>query len=125
MSDLNDIPEQTAKGLGLVCRYPTDRELFIDIDSDVDLVHYEQMRIVMHALATMCPGAEVVSEERIPSRTPGHLHIILTMEVPVTPMERIALQAAFGSDRKRELLSALRVRLELQRAPTVFFEKAR
>jgi hypothetical protein len=122
VSELNDSPYDTAAALGLRVITPGDRELFIDIDCDEDLAHYRAMLEILKPIAFTDGRALVVMEKVVPSKTLGHFHITVTLDERVTPMERIAFQAALGSDRKRELLSLLRVRLDLDRPPTVFFE---
>ena len=96
---------------------PESNELFIDIDSESDVgVMSEMVRILRF-------NGVVVSVERVtPSRTEGHYHAVVKLDRDVSAVERIAFQACLGSDRKRELLSLLRVVLELDRPPTVFFE---
>jgi hypothetical protein len=122
VSELDDNPYETAATLGLQVMLPSDRELFIDIDCEEDLAHYRAMLEVLKPIAFTDGRALVIMDRVIPSKTPGHFHIVVTLDERVTPMERIAFQAALGSDRKRELLSLLRIRLDLDRPPTVFFE---
>jgi hypothetical protein len=122
VSELDDNPYETAATLGMHVMLPSDSELFIDIDCEEDLVHYRAMLEVLKPLAFTDGRALVVMDRVIPSKTLGHFHVVVTLDERVTPMERIAFQAALGSDRKRELLSLLRIRLQLDRPPTVFFE---
>jgi hypothetical protein len=116
VSALSDDPYEEADKMGLSCVEPDLNELFIDIDTEEDYAHYRAMRTLLE------PYYKFVSETISASRTDGHVHIRLRLGEHVTAMERIAWQAALGSDRKRELLSILRVVLNLQRPPTVFFE---
>ena len=123
MSDLNDDPKVVAKREGLTVHLPDDNELFIDIDSDEDLAHYEEMMEVLRSIGcSVTPAIEVDSVVRSRSKSGKGWHIRVRFEQDVTPMERIAFQAALGSDRKRELLSILRIRLGVDRPPTIFFE---
>ena len=124
MSDLALSPFKVARDLGMRCEFPEDDELFIDIDSDADLVHYFAMKEVLTE-----NKVQFFDERITPSTTEGHFHIRVRLAEGdgflgvITPEMRIALQAAMGSDRKRELLSALRILCRLDRPPTVFFEK--
>ena len=58
-----------------------------------------------------------------PSGRPGRHHVVVTMPRPVSPMERIALQAILGSDPIREMLSWFRIERGIEE-PTIFFEIA-
>ncbi len=51
----------------------------------------------------------------------GNLHIIIRLKEEITPTERILLQAALGSDGKREILSFKRIKTG-DPTPTLFFE---
>jgi hypothetical protein len=120
MSDLNDDPYETAKAQGVDIVLPGPRELFLDIDDDESMAHYEAML----AFCTNDPLFPMREIKRTVS--PGanwHVYVEVFSKEPLDPMTRIALQAALGSDRKRELLSALRIHFGLDRPPTVFFER--
>lgn len=126
-SDLSEDPVIAAENLGKRVDYPEGNELFIDIDSTEDFYHY---RAMVKVLAGM--GIELYDERVTESSTKGHYHIRVRafdgpcvsgeMTESLDPMVRIALQAALGSDRKRELLAVLRILMGLKRPPTVFFE---
>lgn len=122
MSALEDDPYAVAAREGLRVDLPGPYELFIDIDSQEDREHYDAMRAIL-----IQNGIEIVSERETPSSKSAerhsHIRLVLNSPEPLTPIERIALQACLGSDRKRELLSWLRIRLKLDRPPTVFFER--
>lgn len=123
MSELAEDPRVSAERLGLVVVEPGANELFIDIDSDEDEAHYYEMLSVLRE--NEIPFDE---HKRTVSKS-GNTHIYLTIapcktrDVVMTDTQRIAFQAALGSDRKRELLSLLRLTLGTGRAPTLFFEK--
>jgi hypothetical protein len=110
-------PYRAARDKGLSVVKPSKHELFIDIDNDEDLAHYEAMCDVMDS--ALLP----VHEVRRTRSSGGNWHIVAKTAQELTPIERIALQAALGSDRKRELLSILRIWREPGVPPTVFFEK--
>lgn len=125
MSDLNDDPQETADRLGLEMVLPGPRELFVDLDSIGDLTHYEAML----ALCAEIAGKDISPAKRTVSPG-GNTHAYLVSGFLATfgdgskeqAILRIALQACLGSDRKRELLSLLRILFCLDCPPTVFFE---
>lgn len=120
MSEVNlsqDERDANAAALGLVVVEPTDFELFIDLDNRLG-VEYDLLNLIEHA------GLPVSIGSRWPSKTAGHFHAVLVCHFRLDAMTRIALQAAFGSDPKREILSVARVVTGVNAAPTVFFETA-
>lgn len=122
MSELSDDPYLIAERLGKVVVLPDPDELFIDIDSDSG---FDALKRGLEAAANA--GLRIREKKRIPSKTPGHWHVYLTIEVGAksftpTKLVRVALQACLGSDRKRELLSLARIMHHIERPPTVFFE---
>lgn len=125
MSDLAADPILIAKEQGLVVVEPEDNQLLIDIDNGADEAIYREMLEVLEN-----NGIDYAEEKRTVSRG-GNTHIYgrILIEgfkddaaIEVDPLLRVALQACLGSDRKRELLSLLRIVLKLQRTPTLFFE---
>lgn len=86
---------------------PADDELFIDFDGVADGSDDDRLQDALVLLQRNGEQVEIIRET--PSRTPGHRHIVLRMGRDLTPLERVALQACLGSDRKRELLAVLRV----------------
>jgi len=119
MSELSENPKLVAEREGLVCVEPEKNELFLDIDNPVDLEHFTAMEAVLenngfflkHIKTTVSKGGN------------KHVYLRVLSVDELTDIQRIALQACLGSDRKRELLSMLRVFFETDRRPTVFFEK--
>ena len=113
-------PNTLAARWGLVAVAPEDNELQLDIDEPLDHEVVDRMLAVLEAHDIPC---EVV--RAAPSKS-GNFHITMRIEWPrrLDPVTRIALQACFGSDRKRELLSLLRHEFKTQTPPTVFFEVA-
>lgn len=81
-------------------RTPAEDELLLDFDNSVDYDFFEKQ------LSVLGQYWGVEKHEQYPSISgkPGHLHVIVKLKAKVTPLERIALQACLGSDRKRELL---------------------
>jgi len=110
-------PQLTAKKMGATCHLPAINEVFIDIDDPKDLT------FVTDGLQLI--NTKLMWDARIttmrPSSTVGHLHVIVT--VPnrrFTNMERVALQAILGSDRKKELWGFIHT-IEEKFPPTALF----
>lgn len=104
---------------GLVAVLPKADELFLDVDNRADL---EVMKEILGVLGLRF---QVVEKQRTTSKSKnGHVHVVLKAPRELHPLERIALQACLGSDRKREALSLLR-HMDGKYAPTVFFEVAK
>ncbi len=116
MSALDQVPEVDALALGLDVVYPVDDELLLDIDSSADAEWLTQMVEVLRE------NGEPIEIEKTTTSKSGNLHVYIKMGRKLSPIERVALQACLGSDRKRELLSVLRI-WYTDRAPTVLFEK--
>lgn len=111
---------EKAAANGWVVVKPKPNEVQIDIDRLEDLAVYTNNLSILKESA---PDLVKKEETHVsPSGEPGHFHITLTLAQKITPVERIAIQAALGSDRKRELLSYLRTRRG-DPVPTLFFEK--
>jgi len=93
---------------------PNHDQLFIDLDSEEALDTFRsQMEIFQRS--------EHMIWQVHPSKTPGHYHAKVTLRRFVVGFERVALQAALGSDRKRELLAILQAKDGMP-GPNVFFE---
>ena len=99
--------------------FPKDNEIQIDIDNNVSFDLYVKLREVLWG-----NGHGPVHEVCTPSRSGNseRRHITVTFEKPVTPLERICLQACLGSDRMRELLGYLQWKNN-DPHPTLFLEK--
>jgi hypothetical protein len=119
VSHLDDDPYAVAEGLGLEVVLPGPRDVFVDIDVAEDLVWLHKQVALLDGV-----GLHLAITQQVPSK--GGLprqHVYLVADRDLTPMERIALQACLGSDRKREILSIARTFLQTDRAPTLFFER--
>ena len=109
--------EEQAKARGLVLVMPRPCEAFIDIDCAADL---DAFRWGVAKLAEYCSLAVYMRPS--PSGEPDRFHAIVRFrDHDFAADERIMIQAALGSDRKRELLGI--VRLWTDEEPTIFFEK--
>lgn len=109
--------EERMRSKGCSIFYPKDNQLQIDIDS------YEQgERFVLNLnlLRDNIKNIEIVKD--VPSKSgEDHRHITIELPFKITDIERVAFQAALGSDPRRELLSILRI-LKGDSKPTLFAE---
>jgi len=139
MSELFEDPFIEAQSQGLVCILPEPNQLFLDIDDDTS---GGWMQAMFGVLESNNIAYEI---EKTTISKSGNKHVYVRFPKPPAPQPldvgelkpdmdqvyiefddvgRVALQAALGSDRKRELLSMLRILLNLEaRPPTTFFEK--
>lgn len=104
---------------GQVVVTPHPNELLIDIDTASDQYVLEAMLALLNQ-----HGISARITERTRSLHGGrHFYVKVDIGRPLTDMERVAFQAALGSDRKRELLGILRALGLLTAAHvSVFFE---
>lgn len=58
-----------------------------------------------------------------PSKSGEHLHVIIHLPEPMNVMERVAWQAAFGSDGKREALNLLNISKNVTNPVLLFMHK--
>lgn len=112
--------QEVAADKGCIVIHPSDRELFIDIDSKEAAANFAKCAEVLAKSRQF----EIVRRTPSPSGKPGREHIVIRMSRPVTDEERILLQACLASDPLREMLSLMRLRAK-DEAPTIFFEKAK
>ncbi len=101
----------------LVVVYPKDNEVMVDIDNNHSLQLFsKQITIVEKYIG-------VLGVEQHSSKSGGmKSHITVTLANPVTPIERLALQAMLGSDRVRELLGYVEYK-NGDLTPTLFLER--
>ena len=96
--------------------FPKDNELQIDIDNNYDCNKFAKVFDFMETIIS------IKSIHSTPSKTPDHQHITIVLRDPVTPLERIALQAILCSDYKREILGYRDYKAG-DNTPTLFYEK--
>lgn len=95
---------------------PRENELQLDLDTDEQFARFKEGLDLLMQLGVKA------SYSCTPSKTAGHKHVTVALDVTLeTPMERILLQAALGSDPRREIYSWYRARLK-SHITTVFFE---
>ena len=117
-------PFEKASELGRVVVTPGPNELFVDIDDREALEWYWIARDILdkHNLLARTKSGKI--DETITPSPSGkadrfHVRLRLTHELPTS--QRIAYQAALGSDLMRELLSLVQAERG-EPAPVVFFE---
>lgn len=110
--------QRDAERKGCEIRLPNADELFIDIDSD------EDYRAFLEQLDIFKEHIEVLWWHATPSKSGGRRwHVVITLGFDVDDRERVIYQALLGSDRKRELLSWIRIVGSHSQHPTLFFER--
>ncbi len=114
----NEQMEEWAKILNCYVLKPTNKQLFIDIDTDEQ---FEQFKKTLHVLRNhyVCHREFEIAPSK--SGLP-HRHVIVNLYQAQPLMVRIALQAALGSDPMREVLSIKRA-LDEEENVVIFFEK--
>lgn len=119
MSRLEEDPVAVAAKLGLAVVLPKRNQLLIDLDSD------SHERVFEHMVDVLRSNGVSVVVDRITESAGGNKHAYVTFYGvgEISKEMRVALQASMGSDRKRELLSALRILKKTRKEPTVFFER--
>lgn len=106
-----------AKQKGLEVVFPGENELQIDIDDEAALKTYTAHEDIIENHW----GIKRATKEASKSGKPGKYHITVTLKKRISPLERIALQMALGSDRKREVLSLVQLN-NGDPNPTLFLE---
>lgn len=110
--------DEAAK-LGMDVVFPADNQLQIDIDKEEDYVYMNSVLDVLDV------HWGIKDMEVHPSKSFGEKrHVTITLYRDIDVKERILLQACFGSDRKRELLSYLQV-IHGDEHPVLFLELRR
>jgi hypothetical protein len=117
-------PEEVAAEEGLVCVYPEENQLLLDLDHPKAEDHMRQMLELLDDFG-ITSTIESVTRSR-----GGNKHARVSINLapaagprpPITPLERVLLQALLGSDLKREALSAITILANGQYPPTVLFE---
>lgn len=103
-----------AKQEGFDVRMPGPKEVFLDLDSDAELALYKKRR----------PFAERLlgcwEKERWRSKSGQGWHVVVQCACDITPAQRIAIQAALGSDWKREIIGVLRLLNGVEEPTTLF-----
>lgn len=93
---------ETAKAQGFQVNVANDYSIYLDIDSPVNTTDGEDNLVKVLPILRKHFGVLGVYVNRSKS---GNKHIRMFLEKPLPVMIRIAIQAACGSDPKRELLN--------------------
>lgn len=115
MSDPSEPAPEKAARLGLLLVEPKDNELFVDLDHQADV---DQFGVRLETFLRVYPEASVQY-----TRSSGggwHAYVTVPNET-FTIDQRIALQAALGSDPLREMIAISHAKGGYQ-WPCVFFE---
>jgi hypothetical protein len=114
---------EQAQNENLDVKFPKANELFIDLDNDISFALFKkQMDILKKYVGILQQHkypwdyAVTASRHGLPGR-----HIVVVLKSDVTEVERVALQAAMGSDRVRELLGYVQAKNN-DPHPTLFLE---
>lgn len=106
--------EAAVKERGLEVYEPGISEILIDLDDQAS-------QYVMEALVPLARRVGIdVKVKKILRSQHGNKHAYLEVPFALSPIERLLLQAVFGSDRKRELLSYARIRKNISPASVLF-----
>lgn len=94
LEELNTLADQ--RGCEVVVA--KDNQLQLGLDNIASLEHFQSM------LGSFGSQMGLKQDDSWSSKS-GNKHVVLSLPEPMTAEQRIVLQACFGSDRKRELLS--------------------
>lgn len=98
-----DDPEYIAATMGMTALFPAANELQLDIDDDLSWQHFLKVRYLLEQEGVLVRGSTQVLASKS-----GNRHVIVRTTEVHSMAERIALQAAMGSDRVREMFNTLR-----------------
>jgi hypothetical protein len=104
-----------AKQDGLVVVTANEKVLFLDIDTEEDLDWCKSQLRILNRIA-------IIEDVKFSRSKSNNWHIYVKLKHPLSYTERLCLQSALGSDRKRDLLSWLRCRTEGKPRDIIFFE---
>lgn len=102
MSSLDRDPYEHAQSLGLQVVTPEADQIFIDLDDEADRA------VMLEVIAMFGRNGYTLRVEKETESKSGKRHVYIRAGFPLTEIERVALQACLGSDRKREALSIMR-----------------
>lgn len=108
---------EAAAANGLCVSFPAHNELQIDLDTPEDNERFARSWEIAAREFGLKPEHRTIT----PSKSGEGAHVRVRMPFTLTPWQRIALQAAMGSDPVRELLSAVRLHAG-DPSPTLLFE---
>jgi hypothetical protein len=100
----------------LIVVFPSESELQLDLDTEHAFNIYLALKPIIEKYYGIKGEKVAPSRSGLPKR-----HVTVTLYTRLTSYERIALQAILGSDRVRELLSAIQ-EMQGDQHPTLFLE---
>lgn len=103
------------RGMDVV--YPKPNELQLDFDTQEQYDFYESNKWILDEHFGILAETVRISKSGLP-----HRHVYVELNAVLTVASRILLQAAMGSDRKRELLSFVMHTRGNEPRPTLFLE---
>ena len=109
--------DEWAAKLGCDVVVASDRQLFIDIDTDYQFELFNKQLSLLKKHFYFGKVDIKPSKQGLP-----HRHITVNLYAPYSLIERIALQACMGSDPTRELISVRRA-MDQEENVVIFFEK--
>lgn len=114
----SSLAQMEAESLGCTVLVPQANQLFIDLD-DIDGNNWFNLNVgkIEEQL-----GPLTIEWLPSPSGAECHHHVVVTVSRNLSDIERIAMQAFLGSDRKREALSWVRL-INDDPQPTLFYQK--
>lgn len=118
----NDKAFSKASELGLQVIFPDDHTVTVDVDGTEMPPRFNE---ILDVLIEYFPLAEPMF---VTTSKSGNRHIYLRFQIEFTETEKIAIQAALGSDAKREILGLVRAKAQtvgkFAGYPTLMFETA-
>lgn len=117
MSEVREDAVEKAARLGLTLVQPNPDQVFVDIDSERERVEFLARWLMFLELYPDATYTETRSQNNN-----WHIYITIPSLSPIGDHERIALQAALGSDPLREMLAIMHGRAGYKYT-SVFFEK--
>lgn len=100
MSEVREDAVEKAKRLGLKLVLPEPDEVFVDLDSDAELTVFQGR---LGLLQQLYPSASATYTRSVNNH--HHAYVTIPELAPIGDHERIAIQAALGSDPFREMLA--------------------
>lgn len=104
---------------GLICFFPNNYELTLDIDKPFQT--YTPDAEVQRVIDVLKKNHIDITSRVVTRSVSGNMHVWLRLSRPMDAASRIALQALMGSDPVREALSLLRLQA-MSEAPIALFE---
>lgn len=100
--------EDIGKIRGVICVWPSENELAIDLDEPFAYNSWDGSQSLLCALHDHGVVEMPVNDSLLKTKSPGgNTHIYIRLEKPMNMQDRVALQAALGSDPLKEGLSVL------------------